>query len=84
KVTVEELSAALEGLKGLDDNQETLTRTVKHLEKNGVDLSRYPIALGPLLKFDPEKELFTNNSAANQYLTREYREPYVCPTADRV
>ncbi|HIF00260.1 MAG TPA: Gfo/Idh/MocA family oxidoreductase [Planctomycetes bacterium] len=84
KVTVEELSAALEGIKGLDDNQATLTRTVKHLEQNGADLSKYPIALGPLLKFDPEKELFTNNSAANQYLTREYREPYVCPTADRV
>jgi predicted dehydrogenase len=83
-VTVEELSAALDNVKGLDDNQATLTRTVKHLEQNGVDLSKYPIALGPLLKFDPEKELFTNNSAANQYLTREYREPYVCPTADRV
>lgn len=84
KVTVEELSAELEGVKGLDDNQATLTRTVKHLEQNGVDLSKYPMALGPLLKFDPEKEVFTNNSAANQYLTREYREPYVCPTADRV
>ena len=27
---------------------------------------------------------FTNNAAANALLTREYREPYVCPTADRV
>ncbi|MDG2127208.1 MAG: Gfo/Idh/MocA family oxidoreductase [Fuerstiella sp.] len=84
KVTVEELSAELSNVKGLDDNQATMTRTVKHLEQNGVDLSKYPIALGPLLKFDPEKELFTNNSAANQYLTREYRAPYVCPTADQV
>ena len=84
KVSVEDLSAALKDVKSLDDNQATLERTVKHLERNRVDLKTHPIALGPLLKFDPEKELFTNNSEANQYLTREYRAPYICPTADKV
>lgn len=84
RVAVEELSSALQGVKSLDDNQATLDRTVKHLVKNGVDLKKYPLALGPQLKFDPEKEVFTNNDAANAYLTREYRAPYVCPLADKV
>ena len=84
KVSVEDLSAVLEDVKSLDDNEATLQRTVKHLQKNGVDLEKYPLALGPYLKLDPEKEIFTNNSEANQYLSREYREPFVCPTADNV
>lgn len=84
KVTVAELKAAVKDVKSLDDNLATADRTIKHLEKNGVDLDKYPVALGQLLKFDPEKEVFTNNSAANAWLTREYREPYVCPTAEHV
>jgi len=82
--TADELSAALKGVTTQDDNEATLQRTLKHLTQNGVDLERYPVSLGPLLEFDPERELFTNNSDANQYLTREYREPFVCPTADKV
>ncbi len=84
KVAVDELSHILSGVKSLDDNQATLDRTVKHLQKNGVDLARYSMSAGPLLQFDSATELFTNNDAANAYLTREYREPYVCPTADKV
>ena len=84
KTSVDEISHTLESVKSLDDNQLTLDRTVKHLMKNGVDLAKYPMAMGPVLQFDAEKELFTNNDAANAYLTREYREPYVCPTADKV
>jgi hypothetical protein len=52
--------------------------------KNGVELDKYKMSLGALLKFDPEKEVFTNNDAANAMLTREYRDPYVCPRADKV
>ncbi|MEZ6132591.1 MAG: hypothetical protein R3C59_28325 [Planctomycetaceae bacterium] len=62
KVTVDELATALKDVKSLDDNQATLQRTVTHLERNKVDLQKYPISLGPQLQFDPEKELFTNNS----------------------
>lgn len=82
--SVEELSNSLKGIQSLDDNQKTLDRTVAHLKKNGVDLEKYPVTLGPLLEFDPEKEVFTNNSAANAYLTREYRAPYICPTKENV
>lgn len=84
KVPVSELKAAVKAVKSQDDNLQTVDRTIKHLEQNGVDLEKYPVALGALLQFDPEKELFTNNSAANAWLTREYREPYVCPKADAV
>lgn len=84
RVSVDELSTALKSVSSLDDNEATLQRTVKHLEKNGVDLKAHPIALGPMLEFDPVREVFTNNSAANPWLTREYRAPYVCPTADNV
>ena len=84
RLPMTEISSYLKGIKGLDDNQATLDRTVKHLEKNGVDLDKYRMSLGAFLEFDTEKELFTNNEAANAMLTREYREPYVCPTADKV
>ena len=84
RLPVSEVSSYLGGIKSLDDNQATLDRTVKHLEKNGVDLGKYRMSLGAFLEFDTEKELFTNNDAANAQLTREYREPYVCPAADKV
>jgi len=81
---VAEISEYLKTIKSLDDNEATLQRTVKHLVKNGVDLDKYQMSLGAQLQFDPEKELFTNNDSANSLLTREYREPYVCPKADKV
>ncbi|MEZ6060283.1 MAG: Gfo/Idh/MocA family oxidoreductase [Planctomycetaceae bacterium] len=84
KVDASEIASALKSINSLDDNDATLARTVSHLEKNGVDLKTTPMSLGPMLAFDPEKEQFTNNAAANPYLTREYREPYVCPKADQV
>jgi hypothetical protein len=74
----------LENVKSRDDNIETLNRTVQHLKDNGVDLDKYPISIGPLLQFDPDKEVFTNNAAANNILHREYREPFVCPVQEKV
>ena len=84
KVTGEQAGTVLSDIKSLDDNQKTLSRTLSHLKKNGVDLVKYPISLGPLLKFDPKKETFTNSAAANKLLSRDYRKGFVCPTADQV
>jgi predicted dehydrogenase len=83
-VSVDEAKEILSSVKSLDDNVATLERTVKHLVDNGVDLEKYPLSMGPLLAFDPDKEVFPNSPEANQLLTREYREGFVCPTADKV
>lgn len=79
KVTVSEISSVLTGVKSLDDNEATLQRTVKHLQKNGVDLDQFPISLGAQLEFDPDRETFLNHPGADAWLTREYRAPYICP-----
>ncbi|MFT5525103.1 MAG: putative dehydrogenase [Pirellulaceae bacterium] len=84
KVATSEIETALKGIKSLDNNMETLDRTVKHLKKNGVDLDKYPISLGSTLKFDPEKETFAGNDKANELLTRDYRDGFVCPLAKDV
>ncbi len=84
KVDAAELEAALRKVKSLDDNQATLGRTIEHLQSNGVDLAKTPIALGPHLKFDPKAEVFIENAEANKYLTREYRPGFECPSGDKV
>ncbi|MGL6195996.1 MAG: Gfo/Idh/MocA family oxidoreductase [Thermoguttaceae bacterium] len=84
KVSVSQLKKALSEVASLDDNDKTVDRTVEHLEKNGVDLDKYPISLGPLLKFDPEKEDFIDNPLASEQISRPYREPFVVPAPDKV
>ena len=84
RVSVSEAKAVLEKVKSRDDNIETLNRTVQHLKDNGVDLDKYPMSMGPLLQFDPRKEVFTGSAAANEILHREYREPFVCPGPEKV
>ena len=79
KVSAAELRKQLADVKSLDDNEKTLDRTLEHLTANGVDLAKTPLSLGPLLKIDPDKEVFTNNADADKMLTREYREPYIVP-----
>ncbi len=83
-VNAAELEKELAKVKSLDDNAKTLQRTIAHLVKNNVDLEKYPLSLGPQLNFDPQAEKFTNNEQANSMIGREYREEFVCPTADKV
>lgn len=79
-----EAKRILADVESLDDNEATLERTLRHLVDNGVDLEKYPISMGPLLEFDPEKEVFPDSPAATAMVTREYRDEFVCPTADKV
>lgn len=74
----------LASVSSFDDNEATLNRTITHLKDNGVDLEKYPISFGPVLAFDPAKEVFTDSADANAMLTREYRSGFECPTADKV
>jgi hypothetical protein len=40
--------------------------------------------LGEQLKFDPTTETYINNPKADALLTRDYRAPFVVPTAENV
>ncbi len=86
KVSASDAADILKGVKSLDDNLETLNRTLRHLTDNGVDLEKYPISVGPLLTFDPEKEVYTGNRAdeANVWIRRNYREGFICPKPEEV
>jgi predicted dehydrogenase len=84
KVSVQEAAKVLAGVKSLDQNVETLSRTVRHLQDNKVDLAKYSISLGPLLQFDPDQEVFIDSAAANEWISRNYRAGFVCPAASDV
>ena len=83
-VSPEEAGKIVADLPGNDDNIATLGRTLDHLSANGVDLAKTPLSMGAELRFDPEKELFIDNSEANKMLTREYRDGYVVPAPEQV
>jgi len=74
-----EIAEALGRLKSHENVLETFERTRAHLVENGVDLEKSRLTLGPLLRLDPEKEKFPDQPAADAFLTREYRKPFVLP-----
>ncbi|WP_146516992.1 Gfo/Idh/MocA family protein [Rubripirellula amarantea] len=84
KASVDEIEKAVSSIKSLDNDARTLEQTVAHLRSNHVDLEATPLSLGPLLKFDPETERYTNNEEANHWLTREYRAGFEVPDAENV
>ena len=57
--------------------------TRDHLDENDVKPNTQ-LQLGALLQFDPAREEFKDNPEANRRLTREYRSPFVVPTADKI
>jgi len=69
--------------KALPDN-ETVAASWKALEEHlagalGVDLASMKCTVGPKLAFDPGRERFRDNAAADRLLTRDYRTPFVVP-----
>lgn len=68
-------------VKGNAEATDSLDRLKDHLQSNNVDAKSTKINFGAWLQFDPKKEQFTGElaDAANKYLTREYRKPYVVP-----
>jgi hypothetical protein len=58
---------------------ETFEEIRRHLSDNEVDIEKTPLALGAWLGVDSEHEHFINNPAADAFLTREYRKPFVVP-----
>ncbi len=78
------LAKKLEDVKTNDNFKDTLERTVLHLKDNGVDLNETPLAMGPLLTMDPKSETFPGNDAANKWLSRADRKPYVIPAEGEI
>ncbi|MBX3434862.1 MAG: Gfo/Idh/MocA family oxidoreductase [Pirellulales bacterium] len=50
-----------------------------HLSSGLAHLGNIAFRVGRQLEFDPASETFPGDDEANQYLTREYRAPYVVP-----
>ncbi|MGA2032113.1 MAG: Gfo/Idh/MocA family oxidoreductase [Thermoguttaceae bacterium] len=59
-----------ESIKAIESNLETVL---------GIDLAKQTYQLGPKLEFDAGTEKFIASEAANQLITRKYREPFVVP-----
>jgi predicted dehydrogenase len=68
-----------DAIKDNKDMAEALGRMEEHLAANNVDLKKTPATLGEILKLDVERERCTSNSKVNEWLTREYRQPFVVP-----
>jgi predicted dehydrogenase len=47
--------------------------------ENGIKLTDWPVTVGQKLTVDSEKEAVIGNSAADKYLTRQYRAPFTVP-----
>ncbi len=60
---------------------ESLDRLLQHLRANEIDLDKTPLAVGPTLTFDTERERFVGEDSyyANMFLSRNYRPPFVVP-----
>jgi hypothetical protein len=76
--TVEEIKRTIEGN---DLLTESFDRLLRHLQANEIDLSKNPVAVGPMLTFDTENEKFVGEGSyyANMFLSRNYRPPFVVP-----
>jgi predicted dehydrogenase len=82
--STKDIQAAVSDLKVHDDVKDTLDRTVQHLQEHKVDLDDTKLVLGVLLHPDSERETFPDNPAANAFLTREYRKPFVVPAETEI
>ena len=84
KVSVDEAKKIVADVPGNDDNLETFARTVEHLKANGVDLEKYPLSMGRMLKIDPKTDSFVDDAEAAALGTREYRDGFVVPDVRNV
>jgi predicted dehydrogenase len=84
QVAMAEAQERLKSLKSNENVAETFERFQKHLADNGVKAADTKLQFGRQLAFDPASETFVDNAAANAMLSREYRAPFVVPSADKV
>jgi len=58
---------------------DSVMTTLANTKAIGLDPEKATLWVGPKLQFDPTKEKFVNNPAADKLLTRNYRAPFVVP-----
>ncbi|MGA2662709.1 MAG: gfo/Idh/MocA family oxidoreductase, partial [Verrucomicrobiota bacterium] len=80
-VSPAELRQELAKIKVHENVLETFDRTVEHLRENQLDLQQTKLTLGLWLHFDSDREAFVNLPQAEALLSREYRKPFVVPSA---
>jgi len=78
KATPDEIKATI------GDNAEMMdsfNRMLEHLAANEVNLEKEPIAIGPMLTMNADKEQYVGeySDMANMFLKRNYRQPFVVP-----
>jgi len=82
--SAKEIQQALEALKVNENVVETFAEIRQHLTDNGVDIEKTPLTLGPWLEINSDRERFVRNKAANAFLTRDYRKPFVVPPENAI
>jgi hypothetical protein len=77
----EEIADEMKNYQGMTDAFE---RFHAHLDANEIDISKEKAALGPLLAFDPDKEVFIGARAdeANMLMTKKYRKGFSIADAE--
>jgi predicted dehydrogenase len=84
QMTADDAQARLRELHATDNLAATFARFDAHLTENKVLLSNTPIQFGKQLKVDVDHEGILDDPKATAMLTREYRAPFVVPSADDV
>ena len=70
-----------ERVRGKTGFEESFERFDNHMYANRIDLKKMPVTLGPMLSFNPTKEIFTGDFEveANKLVRPEYRPPFIIP-----
>ncbi len=84
KLSVAELGSKLAGDKAALASNDLFNRLSQHVADNKLDINTTMMNVGPTLAFDSAQERFVGSDAANAMLTRDYRAPYIVPTADKI
>ena len=68
-------------IKSKTELSESFERLIEHLSANRLGINKKLLALGPMLKMNPDKERFTGpmSKEANKLVSRKYRRPFVVP-----
>ncbi|MFW6169681.1 MAG: Gfo/Idh/MocA family protein [Planctomycetota bacterium] len=85
----EEITERLESLQVTGEPVETYNDIREYLAANDFELEDRrvtfpPLKLGPWLGIDSDNECFIDSPQADRLLTRDYREPFVVPVADKL